>query len=118
MCHGWVKLIIRMDRKKVFRFSPLHGEMAQKLLKPILPDYVKEDTIVFYDVGKIALRSDAVLKIFEALGFPYNLGIVGYILPKKWRDGGYRWVAKQRYRYGRRYNSCPLPPEEWKDRFI
>jgi predicted DCC family thiol-disulfide oxidoreductase YuxK len=58
------------------------------------------------------------LKIVEALGFPYNLGMIGYILPKKWRDAGYQWLAKRRYRYGKRYDSCPMPPEKWRDRFL
>ena len=118
MCHSWVKRIIRWDKSKLFKFSPLEGELAQKTLSPLLPDYMKEDTIILYDDGNIFLRSDAGLKIAEILGFPYNVFVAGRLLPKRLRDGIYRWVANRRYTYGKRYDSCPMPPVEWKDRFI
>ena len=118
MCNAWVKRIIRWDRKKIFRFSPLEGEMAKKTLTSLLPGYITEDTIVYYDDGVIYLRSDAALKIAAELGFPYNLGVIGYVTPKKWRDGIYRFVANRRYKYGKRYDVCPMPPESWKDLFI
>lgn len=118
MCHSWVKRIILWDKKKRFKFSPLESELAKKTLTPILPDYVQEDTIIYYDEGRVYLRSTAALKIFEALNFPYKLGIAGWLIPKPWRDALYRWVAARRYKYGERYERCPLPPPEWKNRFL
>lgn len=116
MCHSWVKRIIRWDKKKIFRFAPLEGETAKKLLTPILPEYIKEDTIIYYDDGRIYMRSNAAIQIFEALG--YNLLAVTKFVPKNLRDAVYRWVANRRYKYGPRYDSCPLPPVEWRDRFL
>ena len=118
MCNAWVKRILRWDRKKIFRFSPLEGEVAKETLSPLLPGYIEEDTIVFYDDGKVYLRSDAAIEIAQQLGFPYNLGVAGFIVPKQWRDGVYRFIAKRRYRYGKRYDVCPVPPPSWKDRFL
>ena len=118
MCHSWVKRIIRWDKSKIFTFSPLEGELAKKTLAPLLPDYIKEDTIIFYNDGKVLLRSDAALKIMEILGFPYNVFLAGKLSPKFIRDGIYSWVANRRYTYGKRYDSCPMPPIEWRDRFV
>ncbi len=118
MCNSWVKRLIRMDPKKIFRFAPLEGETAHQLLSPLMPDYLKEDTIVYYDDGDIFIRSEAALQIGKALGFPYRLGTVFSIFPLFIRDGVYRWVANRRYKYGKRYDSCPLPPVEWGDRFL
>ena len=118
MCHSWVKRILRWDKKKMFRFSPLEGEFAQKTISPLLPGYIKEDTIILYDEGRIYLRSDAGMKIMEILGFPYNLIAIGKLSPKGIRDGIYRWVANRRYTYGKRFDSCPMPPVEWRDRFV
>jgi predicted DCC family thiol-disulfide oxidoreductase YuxK len=118
MCHSWVKRILRWDKQKIFRFSPLEGPEAKRLLSPLLPNYIEEDTIVFYDEGKVYLRSDAALKIFSQLQFPFTLLGPGYLVPKKIRDGIYRWVANRRYKFGERFESCPIPPVAWKDRFI
>ena len=118
ICHSWVKRIIRWDSRKLFSFSPLEGELAKKLLTPLLPDYTGEDTIIFYEEGQIFLRSDAAIAITRLLGFPYNLALAGRMVPKVIRDGIYRWVASRRFRYGQRYEECPLPPAGWRDRFI
>lgn len=118
MCHSWVKRIIRWDKDKLFRFSPLEGPKAKALLSPLLENYLEEDTIVYYDEGNVYLRSDAALKILSQLQFPFTLLATGRIVPKSLRDNLYRWVANRRYRFGKRYDSCPVPPIEWKDRFI
>ena len=37
MCNRFVDLMLRADRKAIFRFAPLQGQTAQQLLPP-LPD--------------------------------------------------------------------------------
>ena len=118
MCNSWVRRIIRMDDTKLFHFAALESETAKEMLTPLLPEYVKEDTVVFYEDGRIYLRSDAALRILKTLGFPYALSSFLAIIPKTLRDGVYRWVANRRYKYGPRYESCPVPPVEWRDRFL
>ncbi len=118
MCHSWVKRIIRWDKQNVFKFSPLEGSKATEVLSSLLPDYLQEDTLVLYDEDSVYLRSDAAIKIFSQLSFPFNLLAPGQMVPKRIRDGVYRWVANRRYKFGDRYDSCPVPPKEWRDRFI
>jgi len=118
MCNGWVKRFIRWDKNKIFKFAPLESETAKKMLGPIFPDYLKEDTIIYYDDGKTYTRSTAAFKILSQLGRPYSWSKVGFLIPRPIRDGVYRLVASQRYRYGKRYDSCPVPPPEWRDRFL
>ncbi len=118
MCHAWVKWIIRSDRDKRFLFAPLESATAKELLSALLPGYMKEDTLVYYDNGAIYLRSDAGLRILKDLGSPYSV-ISGFrFVPKFLRDLVYRWIASRRYKYGKRYESCPLPPVEWRERFL
>ena len=118
MCNSWVKRILRWDKKRIFHFSPLEGDFAKNTLEKIFPDYLKENTIVFYDEGHISVRSTAALNIVRQLGLPYSLFAIGYILPAAMRDVIYRWVANRRYRYGARYESCPMPPPEERTRFL
>ena len=116
MCHSWVRHIIRRDPEKRIKFAPLEGKTAEEILKPIFPDYLKEDTVVYYDNGHIYIRSNAALQIFQALG--YNFRWFSRFIPKNLLDKVYNWIAARRYKYGNRYNSCPLPPMEWRDRFM
>lgn len=118
MCYSWVKRLIKWDKRKIFQFAPLESEAAEKLLKPLMPDYLEEDTIIYYDNGHIMTRSDAVLSIIGQLGPAFGIMNIGKLIPKGLRDSVYRWVAARRFKYGKRFDSCPLPPVEWKDRFL
>ena len=118
MCHAWVKHIIRWDKKKLFRFAPLESDIARSTLTPLLPGFLEENTIIYVEQKKVYKRSEAILKIIHSLGFPFTILSAGRIIPKKLRDGLYTWVANRRYKYGPRYESCPIPPVEWRDRFL
>lgn len=118
MCNTWVKRILKWDSKKVFSFAALESETAQKLLKPLFPKYLEENTIILYADDRIYLRSTAVMHILVSLGFPANLGSAMIIFPRGLRDGVYDWIANRRYKYGKRYDSCPIPPPVWRDRFL
>lgn len=118
MCHSWVTRLIRVDQKGIFKFAPLESDIARTYLEPLFPGYLEEDTIVYYEDGKVFTRSDAVFRIFSALPFPLHMLKMGMIVPKSLRDGLYRKVAASRYKFGERYTSCPLPPVEWRERFL
>ncbi|HJW31445.1 MAG TPA: DCC1-like thiol-disulfide oxidoreductase family protein [Saprospiraceae bacterium] len=118
MCNGWVRRFIAWDRDKVFRFAALESDKAKEILSPVFPDYLKEDTIIFYDDGKTYVRSDAIFHLMSHLRFPFKLMSIGRVIPRFFRDGVYRYIARHRYRFGPRYESCPIPPKEWRDRFI
>ena len=118
MCNGWVKRFIRWDKKKIFLFAPLEGEIAKQMLEPVFPGYLKENTIIYFEDGNVFVRSTAALKILGQLKFPYSLCKVGLFVPRFFRDWVYHQIAIRRYLYGKRYDSCPMPPPEWRDRFL
>lgn len=45
-------------------------------------------------------------------------GLVLHVVPRVLRDWGYRVVARHRYRFFGRYETCPLPGEDTRDRFL
>ena len=57
------------------------------------------DSIMLICQGKVLLRSDAVLAIARGLRFPWPLLTVFRIVPRPIRDGAYRIVARNRYRW-------------------
>jgi len=57
------------------------------------------DSIMLICQGKVLLRSDAVLAIARGLRFPWPLLSVFRIVPRPIRDGAYRIVARNRYRW-------------------
>ena len=115
-CNYWVNFIIKRDKKKQFRFAPLQGETAAKHFgsKPgSMPDTViLLENDVFYDRSSAALRSARKLnggwKLFYAL----------IALPRFIRDPVYNLVAKRRYKWFGKKDSCMVPSAELRDRFL
>lgn len=114
LCNGAVNLVIRKDKKNIFRFAPLQGEFA----KEIGLDQEKMDSIILLDNDKQYSKSSAVLRIARNLpgGYPLLYGFI--ILPKFLRDAIYDHIAKNRYRWFGKKESCMMPTPELKQKFL
>ena len=76
------------------------------------------DTLVLDDEGVVYTRSKAVLQILKHLGGIYSLAFVFVIVPPFLRDGIYDYVAAKRYKWFGKRETCRLPSEELKGKFI
>jgi predicted DCC family thiol-disulfide oxidoreductase YuxK len=124
LCNRSVQFILRHDRATIFRFASLQSPIAQTILARHGADSADLDTVylvVNYNQPNEALlaRSDAVADILRRLGRVWNLfgGILSFI-PRPLRDWGYNLVARNRYRIFGRYDTCPLPSQETRSRFL
>lgn len=126
LCDRSVQFVIRHDRKGKFKFASLQSAYAEQILKkyPEIAPFNKTGnnpdwgSIVFILKGKAYTRSAAVLKVMEELGFPWKIAAVFYILPSVFRDALYNFIAKNRYRWYGKKDSCMIPTPELRDRFM
>ena len=113
LCNTSVNFIMRFDNKKQFFFAPLQGETAKKY-------EFRELTSVIYvnEAGKIFEKSDAALEILSRL-FPFGrVFLVFKIIPKFIRDWAYNTIAKHRYQLFGKADTCRVPTEEERTRFL
>ena len=117
LCNGAVQFIIRHDKKNRFVFASLQSEVAKKLLNEIqVPSSL--ETIVLIKGHKHFQKSDAVLEIAKKL-FGLWLMVYGFkIIPRILRDALYNWVAKKRYTWFAKRDSCLSPSPEFIDKFL
>lgn len=118
LCNSSVQFIIRRDRKKQFRFASLQGRTAQQLLAMSGLDAEGQDTIVLVEDGKIYTRSTAVLRILRRLGGFWRLAYAYIIVPRFIRDGIYKFIARNRYRWFGRREECMVPEPGVRERFL
>lgn len=118
LCNGFVQFVIARDARHVFKFGSLQSEGARNLLKQFGSEHLGLTSIVLLDDQGIAIESDAVLKIARELRGMWSLFYVFMIVPKFVRDGAYRIVARRRYRFFGKRDSCMIPAPELMDRFI
>jgi len=117
LCARTVQVVLRHDKNGKFRFAPLQGETAAKLIGP--PSGVPEAwTFVLLDETGVYDRSTGALKILKRVGWGWFLPALGLWVPRFIRDGVYRFVAKIRYRIWGRADRCPLPTKAQLSRFM
>ena len=123
LCNRAVQAILRRDRAGLFLFASLQGEPGRRALEHHgLLDGLPDSIVLLVDQGKpgerVLLRSAAVLFIAGELGGLWSIfRLLGW-LPVSFRDRLYDRVARNRYRWFGRMDSCPVPQNRYRDRFL
>jgi predicted DCC family thiol-disulfide oxidoreductase YuxK len=116
LCSSSVQFIIRHDKHSRFRFASLQSDFAASELKNAKLKYL--DSIVLKTHGKVYTRSTAVLRIASKLSFPVNLLVIFLVIPAFIRNLVYQFIARNRYRWFGKKDTCWLPTPELRSRFI
>lgn len=118
LCNGLVRFIIVRDPRAHFQFAPLGTEAATRALAgATLPDPVP-DSLVLIDEGAVFTRSTAALRIARRLTFPWPLAYSLLVIPRAVRDRTYDAIARRRYRWFGRRETCMVPSAAVRARFL
>lgn len=124
LCNRLVRLLLRADRAGRLRYAPLQGPTAQAYLRAhglptedfdsllFVPSWAEREQPVY------RLRTDGVLGALRAVGGVARVFLLLAVLPRAWRDAGYRAIARWRYRLFGPWRSRPLARAEWSERFL
>ncbi len=119
LCNGAVNYVIKHDKKNKFMFTALQSNAGQQLVNDFNINTSKIDSILLYTPQKsITYKSTAVLKIAYQLGFPHNMMGVFFIIPPFIRNRIYDGIAKNRYRWFGKKETCMIPTPELKKKFL
>jgi predicted DCC family thiol-disulfide oxidoreductase YuxK len=125
LCNRLVQFVLRRDPAGMVRFAALQSELATRILTRHGADARDLDTVyvvVNYELSdeNLLSLSDAVIFILQHLGAAdlRGAGRVLQVVPRPLREWGYRLVARNRYRIFGRYDTCPMPTEEFRSRFL
>lgn len=116
LCDHFVSFLVKQDSQHLFYFSSLQGQTARKQLQPL---DLGLETIIYSDHGTIFYRSTAVLKVMLELGgYLKFLAHIMLLFPLPMRDAVYDWVARNRYSFFGKKETCRLPTDEEKKYFL
>jgi len=119
LCDASIQYVIKHDNADVFRFVALQSELGQKVLKHIGINSIHIDSIVLYEPGiAYYYKSTAALHIAKGLKGIFTLATVFQILPTGFRDLIYEYVAKNRYKWYGKKESCLVPTPALKSKFL
>lgn len=108
MCGKVTAFVASKDKKNLFEILSYQSERGKKILteRNLVPS--STDSVILVTDNKIYFRSDAMIKIFRKLSFPWSiLSVLGFI-PPKLRNVVYTVIAKNRYRLFGRADSCEI----------
>lgn len=118
LCSANAQFILKHDRTRRFRLASMQEPVGAELYRRHGIDPADPDTLILVR-GDTALRnSDAVLAIYEGLGWPWRAAAILRLVPRFVRDPVYRLVARNRYRWFGRRETCWLPRPEHADRVV
>ena len=123
LCNRLVRIVLKRDPEGVFRFAPLQGEFARAALARHARDREPQETMyVVLAPGtpeeRLLSHSDAAVYILRHIRGPLRAARGLRFLPRFLRDPMYALLARSRYRWFGKYESCPLPAPEWRERFL
>jgi predicted DCC family thiol-disulfide oxidoreductase YuxK len=117
-CNRWVNFLLRFDRKDRFRFTARQSQSGGAFSREAGLPEAGVGSIVLVEGGTIRLRSEAVLRMLELLGFPFSISRIFRLIPVSFRDAVYDVIARNRTRWFRRMSSCRVPLPAERRRFI
>jgi predicted DCC family thiol-disulfide oxidoreductase YuxK len=124
LCCGSVDFLLKRDRKKRLRFATLQSDAAREIVAradgPSLEKLSSAGggSIVLVEGDRLFTRSTAALRCARHLRFPWPVLAILLVVPRFLRDPAYDLVARNRYRWFGRRESCRVPSPEESDLFL
>lgn len=117
-CNFWVNFIMDRDVRGIFKFASLQSEAGIKLTEKFSISTKDVDSVILISDGKYYVKSEAALRIAKELTPFWRMFSYFKVIPRPVRDFIYDLTAKNRYAIFGKRESCRIPNEEEKDRFM
>ncbi|MDX1462241.1 MAG: thiol-disulfide oxidoreductase DCC family protein [Marinirhabdus sp.] len=118
LCNSSVTFVIKRDTNDLFRFAALQEEPGKSLIAEHGIDTTTTDSIILIENNKAYTKSTAALHIARHLGGMYPLLYGFMIVPRFIRNWVYDFVAKNRYKWYGKKESCMIPTPELRSKFL
>lgn len=123
LCVGSARSILRRERRRTLRFAALGGRFATAVLARH-PELAHVDSLIWFEPAAgaraegVFVRSDAALRVFRYLGWPWRILTIARLLPRRWRDAVYDVVARHRIHLAGEARQPLAPSAEARARFL
>ncbi len=118
LCNSSVQFVIKHDKNNLFKFASLQSTAGQSLLKQFQLPQQDFNSFILIENEKVFLKSTAALRVAKQLKGPVKLLYGFIIVPPVVRNAVYNIIAKNRYKWFGKKESCMIPTPELKERFL
>ena len=118
LCSANAQFVLQHDKTARFQLASIQGTAGAALCREHGLDPTDPTSILVVDGTKVRRDSDAVLAIYDGLGWPWRAIMLLRIVPAVLRDPVYRWIARNRYRLFGKRATCWAPLSEHQNRIL
>lgn len=118
LCTGWVKILLRFDKRQQFRFARVQSEVGRQLLEQHGIDPADPESFLLISGDRSYRDTAAILRVLHQLGWPWRIAWLFWVIPAPLRDAMYRLLARNRYSIFGKRDNCYIPDEADKTRFL
>lgn len=118
LCHSSVQFVIKHEKKSELYFTSLQSPVGVEILTFYKIDVAKIDSLILIEKNKAYTKSTAALKLGKYLKGMYSLSSIFIIVPPFIRNWVYDFIAKNRYKWYGKQDSCLMPDENLAKRFL
>ena len=110
LCNSAVAFIIKRDKEKIFKLSPLQSSFSESLNEQFHFKQPLLNSIILIENNKVYYKSTAALRVVKKLSGPIKILYIFIVVPAFIRDAVYSVIAKNRYRwFGKKSCESPHP---------
>lgn len=117
-CNFWVNFAIKNDPQKNLRFTPFQSNAGQNLLKQHQIAIESVNSVILIENGKAYTQSSAAFRVCKYLSGIWKIFYGLLIIPKFIRDFFYNIIARNRYRWFGKKETCMVPTPGVRERFL
>lgn len=117
LCNNTVSFLIKYDKNNIFKFAASQTNAGKNIISQY--NILNEGkSVIFIKDGIVFYKSDAIIEIAKQIkGWPHIFKYAS-LFPKILRDGVYNLIAKNRYSLFGKKETCMVPTEENRNRFL
>lgn len=118
LCSHSAAFVLRHDANATFRLLPAQSPLGAALYAHYGLDPTDYETMILLSQGVAHFKSEAGIRIAQGLGFPWSLAVIFRIVPRVLRDRLYMLVARNRFRWFGRRETCYMPDPRFAGRML
>jgi len=118
LCSHTVHFVVAHESAPALRFASVQSPAGSRLMRELGFDPHDAKTFILVEHGKAYVRSEAAIRIARYLRRPWRFLSLVRVFPRFVRDGVYDIVARNRYRWFGRRETCMVPSPALAARFL